>query len=273
MPPRDSMANTVLVAFVLCFVCSLAVSLAAVGLKERQEKNKALDVKKNILDATGIARAETGDSARSLSEDEIKKLFANIEAKIVDIDSAEFVEMSAEEIEKFDPRDSKNERVAIGDTDYKIGKSEREKRTKIFVVRNSDNSLDQIVLPIYGNGLWSTLYGFLAIDKDLETVKGITFYEHAETPGLGGEVDNPRWKDQWLGLSLYGEDGAPAIGVNKGPAPMGSKHLVDGLSGATITSRGVNDLVRYWISDGGFKPMLDKLRSNPELIGGNASDG
>ena len=113
-----------------------------------------------------------------------------------------------------------------------------------------------IVLPIKGYGLWSTLYGFLALDKDAVTVRGITYYQHGETPGLGGEVDNPTWKAKWPGRKAYDESWAPALRVIKGQAgpPSSSPHQVDGLSGATITSRGVNDMINFWLGESGFAP-------------------
>ena len=97
--------------------------------------------------------------------------------------------------------------------------------------------IESLVLPIEGYGLWKFLYGFIAIEDDLNTVRGITFYEHGETPGLGGEVDNPRWKARWVGQKVFGDDGEPKIEVIKGfaPPPAEAPYEVDGLSGATIT--------------------------------------
>ncbi len=103
--------------------------------------------------------------------------------------------------------------------------------------------------------------GYLAIKSDLETIQGLTFYEQKETPGLGGEVDNPKWKAQWEGVKLYNPEGVPAAEVYKGPAPASNPYAVDGLSGATITSRGVTNLIRYWASADGFGPFLKKLRA------------
>lgn len=277
MPPRDSMANTILVALILCLVCSSLVSLAAVALKPMQDVNKALDVQKNILDATGLAADQLGTTAGSLSKQQIDEMFERIETKMVDLSSGEYVEVSEEELKLYDPRKAARDdalSVKIGETEYPIGLGQREKVAKVYLVRSTAGELEQIVLPVYGNGLWSTLYGFLALDKDLKTVKGITFYEHGETPGLGGEVDNPSWKEQWKGLSVYSDDGQPEIGVSKGPAPTGSEYLVDGMSGATITSRGVSNLVRYWLSDDGFGHYLDNLKakqsSEPESEGGKS---
>jgi Na+-transporting NADH:ubiquinone oxidoreductase subunit C len=118
-----------------------------------------------------------------------------------------------------------------------------------------------LVLPIQGLGLWSTLYGFLAIDADGNTIRGITYYQHAETPGLGGEVDNPRWKSLWPGRKIY-DDGEPAIQVIKGAAgpPAQDPYRVDGLSGATLTSNGVTFMLEFWLGPNGFGPYLDRLR-------------
>ncbi len=273
MPPRDSMTNTVLVALVLCLVCSSLVSVAAVKLKPLQEINKALDVQKNILDATGMAMEQLGIPANQLTKTQVETLFEQIETKLVDLETGDYVEASPEEVKSFDPRKAardKDESTAIGDTAYPIGLGRRETVSKVYLVKTADGQLSQVVLPVYGNGLWSTLYGFLALDKNLETVKGITFYEHGETPGLGGEVDNPAWKAEWEGLTIYNDEGQPELGVSKGPAPLDDNYLVDGLSGATITCRGVTNLVRYWVSEDGFKPYLEKLKTELPQSGGKS---
>jgi Na+-transporting NADH:ubiquinone oxidoreductase subunit C len=130
----------------------------------------------------------------------------------------------------------------------------------VFLIKQpGSDKIQQVVLPVYGKGLWGTLYGYLALKSDLETIQGITFYSHKETPGLGGEVDNPLWKAQWDGRKLFDENGKPASLVFKGTAPSDDPYAVDGLSGATITSRGVTNLIRYWASDEGYGPFLKKL--------------
>ena len=133
----------------------------------------------------------------------------------------------------------------------------------VYLVKEN-NKTEKVILPIYGKGLWSTMYGFIALDKDLKTIKGITFYDHAETPGLGGEIDNPRWKALWDGKLAFDEEGAVAIEVIKGAVVPGSAraiHQVDGISGATLTARGVGNLVRYWLGEDGFGPYLATLRA------------
>ena len=138
----------------------------------------------------------------------------------------------------------------------------REDQALVYLVRDDAGGLDKIILPIRGYGLWSTMYGFMALESDGNTVAGLGFYEHGETPGLGGEIDNPNWKAIWPGKQVYQGDEV-AIQVLKGAVPMGSDEKqwqVDGLSGATLTTKGVDNLVRYWLGDQGFKPLLENLR-------------
>lgn len=119
--------------------------------------------------------------------------------------------------------------------------------------------VEQVILPVEGAGLWATMYGFLAVENNGNTVLGLQFYDHGETPGLGDKIDKPAWREKWQGKKLYGPDGEPRIEVIKGPAPDGSEYEIDGLAGATLTGRGVSNLVRYWIGDQGYGPYLKAL--------------
>jgi Na+-transporting NADH:ubiquinone oxidoreductase subunit C len=170
------------------------------------------------------------------------------------------------DIDKYDAREYANKEKGVSIPDeqptYDPGEKFREKISKVYLVRQpGEDKLLQVVLPVYGKGLWSTLRGYMALKSDYETIQGLTFYEHGETPGLGGEVDNPTWKAQWEGKKLYNDQGEPAAEVWKGPAPSGNEYAVDGLSGATITSRGVTNFLRYWASEDGFGPYLEKMKS------------
>ena len=127
-----------------------------------------------------------------------------------------------------------------------------------------NGALEQVILPIEGPGLWATMYGFLAVERDGNTVRGLQFYQHGETPGLGDGVDKPAWRSQWVGKQLFDASGNPQIEVVKGPAPDGSDYQIDGLAGATLTGRGVTNLVRYWTGPDGFGPYLDRLRSGED---------
>ena len=128
----------------------------------------------------------------------------------------------------------------------------------VYLVKD-DAKIEQVILPIEGAGLWATMYGFLAVEADGQTARGLQFYEHGETPGLGDAVDKPAWREQWQGKRLYDDDGDPLIEVVKGPAPAGSDYQIDGLAGATLTGRGVSVFVRHWIGEQGYGPYLKSL--------------
>ena len=135
---------------------------------------------------------------------------------------------------------------------------------EIYLEKSGD-AVEQIILPISGPGLWSTMRGYLAIEPDGNTIKGIRFYEHAETPGLGDQIDKPDWRNLWVGKQLYGDDSAPRIKVVRGFALRDAsntdlKYQIDGLSGATLTGNGVTKLVQHWIGPEGFGPYLETYR-------------
>jgi Na+-transporting NADH:ubiquinone oxidoreductase subunit C len=252
--PRDTITKTFTVAFLLCVACSVLVSSAAVVLRPTQNINKALDKKRNILTAAGLY----------VQGIDIDAAYQSIEAKVVDLSTGQY----AEDIDAatYDTRRAAKDPATSQETSdlERAGIKRRAKSSSVYLVRKGDR-LDKVILPVHGKGLWSTLYGFLALDAaDLTTIKGLVFYEHAETPGLGGEVDNPTWKALWNGKQAFDAAGKPKISVIKGrvnPADKGSEFKVDGLSGATITSRGVHNMLRYWLSADGYGPYLAKLKT------------
>jgi Na+-transporting NADH:ubiquinone oxidoreductase subunit C len=249
---KESLKSVLTVALGLCIVCSVIVSSAAVVLKPQQEANKARDLKRNILMAGGLYDPELT----------VEEQFESIEARLVDLDSGRFVEG---DVDAFDQRkaskDPSQSRALTGDEDpAKILR--REDRAVVYLVNSEAGDLNRIILPVRGYGLWSTLYGFVALKADANTIVGLGFYEHGETPGLGGEVDNPSWKQKWSGKLAY-RDGEVAIEVLKGavnPASSDAAWQVDGLSGATLTTNGVENLVQYWLGNDGFAPLLDNIR-------------
>lgn len=260
---RDSITNTFVVTLVLCIVCSLLVSTAAVALKDVQGKNKLLDRQRNIVEAAGLAKKAGESKAKDITD-----MFTDgtIEPRLVDLQTGEYVTDKAIATDSFDERKAaKDEKMnaSIDSSKFRIGFEKREKYTWVYLVKDKQGKLEQVVLPIYGKGLWSTMYGFVALNSDLKTINGLTYYEHGETPGLGGEVENPKWKKQWHGKQVWkGEptDATLAVGVAKGsPTPENQPYMVDGLSGATITSRGVDSMIKYWFSSDAFGPYLEKL--------------
>lgn len=250
---KESLGGIVSVALALCVVCSIVVSAAAVVLKPAQEVNKTRDLKRNILMAAGLY-----DAGLTIEEQ-----FQRVDSRVVDISTGEYA--TDIDPEGFDQRAAAKDpatSVAL-DSDADIASIIRQSRyAMVYLVNDEAGDLSKVILPVHGYGLWSTLYGFVALESDGNTIAGLGFYEHKETPGLGGEVDNPRWKDLWKGKQVY-RDGAVAISVVKGSVDQGSDAAnwqVDGLSGATLTSRGVSNLVQYWLGEDGFEPYLRNLR-------------
>ena len=258
---KDSMYNIIKVSLLMCFICSVIVSSAAVFLKPQREANKELDRTKNILLAAGLYDKETaGDDV------DITGLFENFEIRLVDLVdkrllSALEVSDLGIDVRCYDKRRASKEPgiSKVLEPRDDIAYISRRARYSVVYLLRENGDISKIVLPIHGYGLWSTLYGFIALRGDGNTVSGITFYEQQETAGLGGEVDNPAWKALWPGKQIYDADHKVALKVIKGTVDKRSpnaKHQVDGLSGATITSRGVQNLIRYWLGDSAFGPVL-----------------
>ncbi|MBU0553848.1 Na(+)-translocating NADH-quinone reductase subunit C [Myxococcota bacterium] len=242
----------------VCLVCSVLVSGAAVALKDRQEANKVLDRQQKVLSVAGLLEG------KSLSPEEIQGLFSKrIQARVVDLKTGEYADMDAA---SFDQRKATKEPSTSQAAPANLGGIARvPKHALIYqlVAEGDPKQVELLILPITGKGLWSTLYGFLALAPDTNTIKGITFYEHGETPGLGGEIENKQWTDKWVGRKAFTADWAPAIEVIKGAAgtPEATPHKIDGLSGATLTGRGVTYLVQFWLGEHGFGAYLTQLRA------------
>lgn len=261
---KDSVVGTLVVAAGLCIACSVLVSSAAVSLKPLQDANKVLDVKKNILLASGLI-----DS--SASKEDILSAYQQIQAEVIDLETGEVqTEINAETFDQRKARKDTNTNVVIPKDRDTAGIKLRSKFSIVYKVIK-DNTVDMLIFPINGKGLWSTLYGFIALSNDLKEIKGIGFYEHGETPGLGGEVDNANWKAQWKGKKAFGEDLKPKIALIKGSVPESDPakdYKIDGLSGATITANGVTGLVQYWLGDHGFGAYITKYRAGLANKGG-----
>lgn len=252
---NDTIGKTITVTVLLCVVCSVIVSAAAVLLKPQQIANKELDRKTNILAAAGLM-----DSSKTVEE-----LFSQITTKVIDLETGEFTDEV--DAATFDARKASKDPALSNQLDRQvdIASIKRQAKYQTVYLVETDGKLETVILPVHGYGLWSTLYGFLALEGDLNTVVGLGFYSHAETPGLGGEVDNPLWKSQWPGKKVYA-DGAmePVLGLIKGKvdsAAADAVHQIDGLSGATLTSNGVSNMVKFWMGENGYAPFLSNLKA------------
>lgn len=253
---NDDPKKTILVAFLLCLACSILVSVSAVAFKPLQIANKEYDIKKNILGVTGLLTAES----------DVNALFAQFEIKLVDLATGEYSDIDPD---TYDQRKASSEaerstQLTSGQDIASIGR--RANLAKIYLLKEN-GQLTQVIFPVHGYGLWSTLYGFISLEADFNSIRGLQFYAHAETPGLGGEVDNPKWRKQWQGKKVFNEDGELKIEVIRGHVDDNAEnaiHKVDGLSGATLTARGVTNLVNFWLGENGFGPYLAKKRAQVE---------
>ncbi|WP_321338847.1 Na(+)-translocating NADH-quinone reductase subunit C [uncultured Cohaesibacter sp.] len=249
--PADNPVKTVIVAVALCLFCSMIVSAAAVALRPVQEQNKVLDKRRNILQVAGLFKPGIN----------VNKVFnEKIEPRLVDISTGTFSD--AADPTTYDQRAAaKDPKESIDLKNDPAGIGRQAKLASVYLIRNDAGDIDKIILPVHGYGLWSTMYGFVALKADGNEVAGFQFYEQGETPGLGAEVDNPRWRAQWPGKKIYGEDGKVEIAVTKTPAtPATRDYHIDSLAGATLTSRGVDNLIHFWMGEQGFKRFLDNLK-------------
>ncbi|WP_300174280.1 Na(+)-translocating NADH-quinone reductase subunit C [uncultured Aliivibrio sp.] len=246
---NDSIKKTLGVVIGLSLVCSIIVSTAAVVLKPKQLANAVLDKQSKIVEVAGVTGSGT-----------IPELFAaNIEPRLVDFKTGEFVDGDAA---------TYDQRKAAKDPEQSIKLTAEQDKAKIIRRANlgvvylvkSGGTVSKVIIPVHGTGLWSMMYAFVAVETDGNTIAGLTYYDQTETPGLGGEVENPAWRAQFVGKKLFDADHNPAIKIVKGGAPAGSEYGVDGLSGATLTANGVQHTFDFWLGNDGFGPFLAKVR-------------
>jgi Na+-transporting NADH:ubiquinone oxidoreductase subunit C len=255
VPALDSTRYTVLFASGVSIVCALLVATAAVGLRERQEVNALLYKQKNVLLAASLLEPGAGASAT-----QVQAIFdQRIRVRAVDLQAGQLVAEDKFDAKGYDQRKARSDPAlsrAVAANDAQVARVPR--LGTVYQVMAADGAVEQVVLPIEGMGMWGTVYGFMALDRDGNTVRGLTFYEQKETPGLGGEIANPKWQALWVGRKAYDANWVPQLRVIKGQAgpPEKAPHQVDGLSGATITSNGITHVVRFWLSADGYAPYL-----------------
>lgn len=261
MSAKNSNIKTITTALVLCLVCSVMVSAVAVGLKPQQQDNARLDLNKNILIAAG--KFDPNSDNNSV----IAERFDNFEVRLINLQTGQFAteqelaEAGISDAASYDAAKAarvpalstplENDIAAIG------GKP---KFGKIYLSKDANGELELLVLPFNGAGLWGQIYGLITIDKDLNTIKGVNFYQHKETPGLGSRITDEPWRAQWVDKTLYDEQGKLHMAIVKNGTAKDTQ--IDGISGATLTGRGVNNMVQFWLGEEGYKPFLDNLRAN-----------
>lgn len=251
-----SAAYTLRFAGLVGVVASAVVASAAVLLASRQEENRLLDRRRQVLDAAGLV-----EPAEPLSRAELTRLFEeSVRPVLVELETGDVV--ADADPAAFDQRratqDPETSRPA---PENAAGVERLPTRALVYHVGRGDE-LRALVLPFEGVGLWSTMYGFIALSADLSTVLGVTFYEHAETAGLGALISDPDWQALWEGRRVFGDDWEPRLSVIKGraPPPEDAPFEVDGLSGATLTGNGVTRALHFWLGPEAFGPYLARYR-------------
>jgi len=286
-PANASRGKILLVAFLLCLICSSIVSGVAISLRPLQAKNAQLMQTSEILKVAGI----------DMHGKDIDSLFAeHIVVKVVDLRSGDY----AEDIDhtNFDERIAARTENTSSKLNHSDDIAQIKRRTnfaRVYLIYDRYKHVETIILPVHGYGLWSIMYGYIGLSIKTDTIKGLTFYEHNETAGLGSEISNPNWLAQFKGKRVFDDNGQPIIQPSKtahsvlmadiaaqaarkskddntttattaaskesaDEKPQIVQSTFDAISGATLTTNGVNNLLHFWLSDLGFGPYLARLR-------------
>ena len=243
--------NKLIIPLVACIACAIIVSVTAVSVRPEQNLNIENEKKVKILAAAGI------------QTDKVDEEFLRIKTVFVDFETGKLVTIDPA-YDHIKAASNPDQSTVIPKADDIAVLKRRENVGTIYVWVDEKNAIEKLVLPIRGYGLWGTLYGYLSLDSDLNTVRGIEYYDHKETPGLGGEVDNPNWKSDWYGKRIYNEDGNVALYVTKGASS--TDYEIDGISGATLTTNGVSNMIKYWLGDNGYGPIIKNLNEEIKKI-------
>lgn len=257
------MSYTLRFAAVVAVIASAVVATVAIALESRQDSNRLLDRRLQILEAVGL-RAP----GERLSREEVMRRFdENVRGLVVDRETGAVVP-DAEPTTFDQRRASQDPTTSRRATENRAGVVRVPDRVLVYhLVRRTDGGdaeeVEAIVLPFEGVGLWSTMYGYLALSADLARVVGVTFYEHGETAGLGALITDADWRALWVDRRVFDDDWVPALRVVKGPAgpPAESPFEVDGLAGATLTGNGVTEALRFWLGEDGLGPYLRRYRA------------
>ena len=245
--PNDRPIKTLIVTLAVAFTGAVLVATSAVVLKPLQIINKELDRRQHIED---MVRNLPGGGAGIV-----------IEPRVVDLATGEYLpDIDATQFDQRRATISPDESIEITPENDIANLSRRSRKAVVYVGRR-DGKVELAILPVRGQGYGSMLYGYLGLAADANTVIGLSFYEHSETPGLGALIDTDDWKQQWQGKLVH-DGGVVRLGIGSRRIKAGSEEEAyqgDALTGATWTGLGVNNLLHYWLGPDGFGPYLAKL--------------
>ncbi|WP_339867814.1 NADH:ubiquinone reductase (Na(+)-transporting) subunit C [uncultured Algoriphagus sp.] len=233
-------SNTYIITFsvILTVVLGLLLSGTSQVLGPLQKEAIALDNKKQILGAV-----ISGDEIAAMTPKEINSYYeSRIASIVVDIDGKEVTEQDGVAVTAETVDIAKN---------YKKPKEERLFPVYIYHAEGNADDVANYVLPLYGAGLWDAIWGYIALDTDMNTVGGITLAHAGETPGLGARITEPEVQSRYVGKTIFDESGdLVAVQMQKGEGKdySDNPHQVDGMSGATITGKGVNNMLYNYLN-------------------------
>jgi len=273
---KETPIKTIGFVLIVCLVCAALVSISAVQLKPLQVANKLLDQQTKILETSKLLEvaleAENVKAAGGESKSIVATYNKYVFASIVNLESGEVsctvvknddTDTCYVKVKNFDERrNSRDVSMSEIPENDMAGINRKSKTAVVFLVNNDADDVETVVFPIVGSGLWDLMYGYVGLESDLNTVRSLVYSDHKETPGLGAEVMNPKWKVLWQGKKIYDEQGEPKIKLVKGGAKADDAYAVDALSGATLTSNGVTNTLQFWFDDEGYKPFIKKHRAS-----------
>ncbi|MGI9290836.1 MAG: Na(+)-translocating NADH-quinone reductase subunit C [Gammaproteobacteria bacterium] len=253
---NDSPVKALLVVFVVALLCSVLVSVSVVTLRPVQERNALIERSRNIIALSGLV-----EPGAQLAADDILQAIEQLDVRVVEISSGEFT--LSPEASDYDARAARNdpELSTVIDPEADLARLvRRENFAVVYLVWESDE-LTRVILPVYGQGMWSTMYGYIALEADFNTIAAMSFYEQAETAGLGDQVQSPEWLAGWVGRKVYA--GPEEVRFRVASSASANDYEVDGMSGATVTGDAVTRLIRYWFGLDGFGSFLRQLQAQP----------
>ncbi|NNJ79624.1 MAG: NADH:ubiquinone reductase (Na(+)-transporting) subunit C [Xanthomonadales bacterium] len=250
---RDRPLRVLLVSALVAVGCSLMVTAAVSYFRPMQAAYAALERNRVLIEAAGLT-----DAAASLSDREVATLFRRLEIRAVDLRSGKFTDdvdplgydfdAAATSADGSTPLPESSDIASIG----------RRPNYMPVYFRGSPNDPECIVLPVYGQGMWSTIRAFIALGPDGNIIQALVIQDHAETPGIGDRIEDRAWLASWTGKPVFDQRGV-AIQLAKTGTAAGP-NSIDGISGATITARALVMLVQFWLGENGYGPLLENLR-------------
>ena len=246
---RSKLYSVVFVLIITVF-WGFVLSFAATSLREPQQANEALNMRTNILLALGLTQRD-----QDLDADELTRIYEeSVTSFLVDSEGTLIKDDDGKTI----PADGVDLEEELDNPDRSAW------RLPVFV-GVKDGGASVYAIPVFGKGLWSTLYGYLALSDDLDTVQGITFYKHGETAGLGAEIEQAWFQDNFVGKKVFDGNELRSIRVVKGKVddvysnPADHTYAVDGISGASMTGRGVTNLLDEKLTI--YEPYIRRVRA------------